>query len=110
MTRKWSLLALVAGVLAGGLQTARADDDDEPKKPSMHQLAAQSGLPKAYRSFEKFRYRPEGDKVIEQPENNRLLFWTRSGQPDGYAEQRGNTIFYYDRNGHAVRVQPLDDD
>lgn len=50
------------------------------------------------------RFIPKGDRVKEQPDVNRLLFWTPTGEPDGYAEKRGTAVLYYDRTGKAVRV------
>jgi len=99
---------MMAAVTIGVVSQAHAQaDDDGPKKPSMHSLATNSEVPKAFKDFSEFRYRPAGDRVVEQPEANRLMFWTKTGEPDGYAQQRGNSIFYYDRTGRAVRVQPL---
>jgi hypothetical protein len=101
--------ALILGATA--LPTmARADGDDGPKKPDMHELARISSLPKAHKDFSAFRYRPRGDKVIEQADANRLLFRTPDGQPDGYAERRGDAIVYFDRHGQVMQVQsaPVD--
>nr|WP_298796323.1 hypothetical protein [uncultured Acetobacter sp.] len=109
---------LAAGLWAVALPVltvspALADDDDEGgeeshKGPDMHHLAAKPPLPRAHKDFSKFRYRPEGDKVQEQAEANRLLFWTQDGRPDGYAERRGSSIIYYNAQGQAIRVQRLE--
>jgi hypothetical protein len=48
--------------------------------------------------------------VIEQPDAFRLLFQTKDGQPDGYAERRGTSVFYYDRYGKLRQIQPLPED
>lgn len=92
---------------------ALADDDDDGgeechKGPDMHHLAAKPPLPRAHKDFSKFRYRPAGDKVQEQADANRLLFWTQDGKPDGYAERRGSSIIYYNAQGQATRVQRLE--
>jgi len=106
MSRKLIGLTMMA-VIFVAVPRARADDDDDAKKPSLHSLAQNSALPKAYKDFSQFLYRPSGDRVVEQPESDRLMFWTKTGQPDGYAQRRGDSIFYYDRTGRAVRVQQL---
>ncbi|GBQ14891.1 hypothetical protein [Swaminathania salitolerans] len=85
------------------------EEDEEKKKPDMHQLARSSALPKAEADFSMFRYRPPGDKVIEQADAHRLLFKRPDGTPDGYAQRRGNAVIYYDRNGKVSHVQPLDE-
>jgi len=105
--RVWVMVA--AGFLGVAVPEARAGDD-EPKTVTTHQLAQASSLPKAHKDFSRFLYRPAGDKVVEQADANRLLFRTRDGVPDGYAERRGNAVVYYDRAGHATRVQPLPED
>jgi len=107
-------LALVLGVGTAVLATnslqayAQGDDDPDAHKLTMHQLSSASPLPKAHKNFSRFTYRPAGDKVVEQPEANRLMFWTKDGKPDGYAEQHGNSIFYHDSTGRVSRVQELD--
>lgn len=55
-----------------------------------------------------FKFRPRGDKVIEQPDANRILFKRPDGTPDGYAQRRGNAVIYYDRFGKVSHVQTLD--
>lgn len=96
------------GVLAHPAMAQEADGDEEGHKgPDMHKLAAKPPLPRAHKDFSKFRYVPEGDKVKEQADSNRLLFWTATGQPDGYAQRRGDSIIYYDAQGKAIRVQRL---
>ncbi|WP_077808584.1 hypothetical protein [Neoasaia chiangmaiensis] len=89
---------------------AFAQDEGGEKKPSMHEMARISSLPKAHADFSRFLYRPAGDKVIEQPDANRLLFRNKQGEPDGYAERRGNAIVYFDRHGKVTQVQPFNDD
>ncbi|AFW01088.1 hypothetical protein BAR24_01615 [Gluconobacter oxydans] len=93
-----------------GTAVAQDADGDGPKKPDMHELYRSSSLPKSHADFSRFTYRPPGDKVIEQPDAFRLLFRTRDGQPDGYAERRGNAVIYYDRYGKVTHVQPLPED
>ncbi|WP_240775187.1 hypothetical protein [Neokomagataea tanensis] len=90
-----------------GPARAQSADDDGPSKPNMHQLYRSSSLPKNHADFSRFTYRPPGDKVIEQPDAFRLLFRTKDGKPDGWAERRGDSVFYYDKNGKIMRVQPL---
>lgn len=89
------------------LAAAMADDDDEEKHPDMHALAANPGIPKAHKDFSAYRFRPEGDLVVEQPDTGRLLFRTKDGRPDGYAVRRGGSIVYYNAAGHPTRVQHL---
>ncbi|GBQ85359.1 hypothetical protein AA13595_1640 [Gluconacetobacter johannae DSM 13595] len=102
---RWLMLC---ACLAAWATPALADDDEEGSKTqSMHQLAAHPPIPSAHKDFSQFRYRPVGDKVVEQADANRLLFWTPQGTPDGYAERLGNAIVYYDRTGKAIRVQQL---
>lgn len=108
--RDKALRILAVSLTLGALSVptlALAQEEDGPKSPSMHQLATTPPVPSAHKDFSQFRYRPAGDKVVEQSDANRLLFWTQQGSPDGYAERRGNAIFYYDRTGKAVRVQEL---
>ncbi|WP_408887068.1 hypothetical protein [Kozakia baliensis] len=106
---KKALLALSAMAVFPAIAHAQ-DDEGEKKKPNMHELARVSSLPKAHADFSQFRYRPAGDKVIEQPEAQRILFRTPGGVPDGYAERHGNAVIYHDRTGRVVRVQSLDDE
>ncbi|WP_025885553.1 hypothetical protein [Asaia prunellae] len=107
------LCAALGVMLAGGIvplgQACAQDDDDSKKKPDMHQLARSSALPKAEADFSMFKFRPRGDKVIEQPDANRILFKRPDGTPDGYAQRRGNAVIYYDRFGKVSHVQSLDD-
>nr|WP_240149185.1 MULTISPECIES: hypothetical protein [Asaia] len=103
------LCVLGAGaVLMPALATAQ-DDDDDKKKPDMHQLARSSALPKAEADFSMFKYRPPGDKIVEQADAHRMLFKRPDGTPDGYAQRRGNAIIYYDRAGKVSHVQPIDE-
>ena len=91
-------LALSAPIIAA--HPVMADDDDGGgdeeghKGPDMHKLAAKPPLPRAHKDFSKFRYVPQGDKVKEQADANRLFFWTPDGKPDGYAQRRGDNIIY----------------
>ncbi|WP_035773675.1 hypothetical protein [Asaia astilbis] len=98
----------MGALIAPGVALAQ-DDDEGKKKPDMHQLAKSSALPKAEADFSMFKYRPRGDKVIEQPDANRILFKRPDGTPDGYAQRRGNAVIYYDRSGKVSHVQPLED-
>ncbi|MDG6094236.1 hypothetical protein LOC54_03760 [Acetobacter sp. AN02] len=99
-------LALALAVLP--VAAARADEgDDGPKKPDMHEMAAHPGFTKVHKDFSAYRYRPAGDIVKEQPDTDRLMFWTKEGQPDGYAQRRGDSIIYYNAAGNAIRVQRL---
>lgn len=100
----------VSGVALGTAVAQGAGGEDGPKKPSMHDLYRNSSLPKSHADFSHYRYRPPGDKVIEQPDAFRLLFQTKEGQPDGYAERRGTSVFYYDRYGKLQQIQPLPED
>lgn len=84
------------------------DDEEGSKGPDMHKLAAKPPLPKAHKDFSKFRFIPQGDRVQEQADSNRLLFWTPDGRPDGYAQRRGSGIIYYNAQGQVTRVQRLD--
>ncbi|GBQ98841.1 hypothetical protein JK203_08645 [Gluconobacter cerinus] len=102
------ILTTTLAVLAlTGTAVAQDADGDGPKKPSMHELYHSSSLPRSHADFSRFKYRPPGDKVVEQPDAFRLLFRTRDGQPDGYAERRGDAVIYYDRYGKVTHVQPL---
>ncbi|WP_249110123.1 hypothetical protein [Neokomagataea anthophila] len=110
--RRVTFLPLVAvtgfcAVAACGVAHAQSADDDGPSKPSMHDVYRSSSLPKNHADFSRFTYRPPGDKVIEQPDAFRLLFRTKDGKPDGWAERRGDAVMYYDQNGRVIRVQPL---
>lgn len=111
------LLAL--GLLAlTGAQTVRAADDDaapktfgeaEAKKaPSLHQLYKSSSLPRTYADFSMFHFVPRGAKIVEQPERGRLIFRDKvTGQPDGYAELKGDAVLYFDATGKPIRLQHL---
>lgn len=92
------------GDLLGG---GEDDDSDAHRASSMHNLAGKLPLPRARKDFSKYHFTPPGDKIIEQPDTNRLLFWTKDGQPDGYAQRRGSSVIYYNAQGQAVRVQRL---
>ena len=111
--KQGKLFSAVLGMLTAGAfiapGMAQAQDDDSGKKaPDMHQLARSSTLPKAEADFSMFKFRPRGDKVIEQPDANRILFKRPDGTPDGYAQRRGNAVIYYDRFGKVSHVQTLD--
>ncbi|MFT8890327.1 MAG: hypothetical protein ABF888_00670 [Acetobacter papayae] len=110
---KWSILAGF-GVLALCLAGASAHAEDDPgddidghSRPDMHKLAGKPPLPRAHKDFSKYKFTPPGDKVVEQADANRLLFWTPDGRPDGYAQRRGSSVIYYNAQGVAVRVQRL---
>ncbi|WP_370265321.1 hypothetical protein [Asaia sp. W19] len=105
--RHLALTTLGMGVVMTPVLASAQDDDDSKKKPDMHQLARSSALPKAEADFSMFKYRPPGDKVIEQPDANRILFKRPDGTPDGYAQRRGDAVIYYDRYGKVSHVQPL---
>lgn len=64
-------------------------------------------VPPAHKDFSIFRFRPAGDKAVEQSDRNRLMFWTKDGRPDGYAQRRGGAIIYYNAQGNATKVQKL---
>lgn len=99
------ILNIPSAMAEGGLGD---DDDAETHRPAdMHNLATKPPLPRAHKDFSKYRYKPEGDKVQEQPDANRLLFWTQDGKPDGYAQRRGSSIIYYNAQGQAIRIQHL---
>ncbi|WP_230975851.1 hypothetical protein [Acetobacter garciniae] len=104
-----SLWVFALPVVSGNV--AMADDDSDGEgvhTPSeMRRLAAKPPLPRAQRDFAKYKFRPPGDKVMEQPENNRLLFWTQDGKPDGYAQRRGSSVIYYNAQGQATQIQHL---
>lgn len=102
----WMLAALSIALVCP--TSLRAQGDDEKKAPTLHELAHNANLPKAHADFSHFLYRPAGDKVVEQPDAERLLFRRPDGQPDGYAQRRGSAIIYYDRYGKVIRVQPID--
>nr|WP_241503253.1 hypothetical protein [Komagataeibacter melaceti] len=99
-------LAPVGAMAEGGHTDAGNEDPGEASQRhfSMHQLSKKPPLPRLHMDYGQYRYIPEGDKIKEQPDMNRLLFWTKGGEPDGYAERRGSAILYYDRTGKAVRV------
>lgn len=82
-------------------------DPDTPNPAAMRRLASKPPLPRAHKDFSKYRFCPPGDKIKEQPDSNRLLFWTQDGKPDGYAQRRGSSIIYYNAQGQAIRVQRL---
>lgn len=83
---------------------------DIKKKPSLDQLYRSSGIVHKYADFSMFHYVPKGDDVKEQPERSRLLFRKKGGLPDGYAERKGDVIFYYNAAGQLVRIQKLSED
>lgn len=80
------------------------------KKPNLNQLYRTSNLPRAHLDFSMFHFVPKGDKIIEQPDQARLIFQTPTGAPDGYGQRRGTSIFYYDASGKAIRIQHLTDE
>ena len=117
--KKWKILfglcalalPLMAGVPAHAdgdpLNGGDDDDTDAHRASSMHNLAGKLPLPRAHKDFSKYRFVPPGDRVVEQADTNRLLFWTKGGQPDGYAQRRGSSGIYYNAQGQAGRVQRL---
>ena len=104
----WLCTGLLPGaaLAAGGHADAGNEDPGEASQrhASMHQLSKRPPLPRLHMDYSQYRYIPQGDKIKEQPDVNRLLFWTPTGEPDGYAEKRGTAILYYDRTGKAIRV------
>ncbi|MCE2579726.1 hypothetical protein NO263_14500 [Gluconacetobacter entanii] len=109
--RYWKIAGCVAvGLLPVLLSSipamAQEDEDDAEFKrhQSMHQLSRHPPLPRLHMDYSQYRFIPPGDKVKEQPDVNRLLFWTQHGTPDGYAERHGGAIVYYDSTGKAIRV------
>ncbi|AQS86575.1 MAG: hypothetical protein ABF856_06320 [Acetobacter aceti] len=107
--RMWSAAALVGGMLTGvstGALAQGAPDEEKAAAPDMHELASRFNATRVKKDYS-YIHRPPGDKVVEQPDMDRLLFWTKGGQPDGYAQRRGDSVIYYDAGGQAVRVQRL---
>ncbi|NHN91379.1 hypothetical protein [Acetobacter sicerae] len=107
--RMWSAAALVGGMLSGLPAVALAQgapDDEKPSAPDMHALASRFNATRVKKDYS-YIHRPPGDKVVEQPDIDRLMFWTKDGQPDGYAQRRGDSVIYYNPGGQAVRVQRL---
>ncbi|OUJ11856.1 hypothetical protein [Acetobacter sp. DsW_063] len=94
-------------LVAPSFASAQDADPDEHKGPDMHQLAAHPSAPPVHKDYSHYLYRPHGDRVQEQPDLDRLLFWTPDGKPDGYAQRRGESVIYYDAAGRAIRVQRL---
>lgn len=82
-------------------------EDEAPKVPSLHQQARESKLPRAHADFSLFHFIPNGDEVIQRADTKQLLFRRLDGTPDGYAQQRGTAIFYYDRFGNLTQVQRI---
>ena len=105
----WPLLRVLFVTLLGEMSPMTAQANDDPSSaPGLHELAEKSELIQAKADFRNFKFCPPGDKIVEQPENDRLLFKRPDGSPDGYAQRRGNAIIYYDRYGKVVRVQAID--
>ncbi|QDH15235.1 hypothetical protein [Oecophyllibacter saccharovorans] len=116
--RLLALLCAVVGIGSGmalHMQKAQAapgpqtfGDRDAKKPPSMHQLFRSSQLPKTYADFSMFHFVPRGSIIVEQPERGRLIFRSRkTGQPNGYAELKGDSVLYYDPAGRPIRLQHL---
>ncbi|NHN88413.1 hypothetical protein GOB81_07190 [Acetobacter sp. LMG 1627] len=110
LRRVWGAAAL-AGVMTVGLSVSAmaqmpSDDDGKKDGPDMHTLASRFNAVRVKKDYD-YIHRPAGDKVIEQPDIDRLMFWTKDGQPDGYAQRRGDSVIYYNAGGQAVRVQRL---
>lgn len=99
-------MGMVPAVLSCPAAMAQEDQDEAAFKrhQSLHELARHPPAPHLHMDYGQFRFIPPGDKIKEQPDVNRLLFWTQHGEPDGYAERHGGAIVYYDRTGKAVRV------
>ena len=108
MLSAWLCAAMVPSVARADAGHADAGNEDpgeaSQRQSTMHQLSKRPPLPRLHMDYGQYRYIPKGDVIKEQPDLNRLLFWTKSGEPDGYAEKRGNAVLYYDRTGKAVRV------
>ncbi|MDF7673400.1 hypothetical protein PT277_00740 [Acetobacteraceae bacterium ESL0709] len=83
---------------------------DIKHKPTLDQLYRSSGITHKYVDFSMFHYVPKGDQVKEEPDKQRLLFRKPGGLPDGYAERKGEVIFYYDASGKLIRIQKLAED
>lgn len=107
---KFLALVCVSTVLfaAPSLRAQEAPPEDEaPKVPSLHQQARESKLPRAHADFSLFHFIPKNDEVIQRADSKQLLFRRPDGTPDGYAQQRGTAIFYYDRFGNLTQVQRI---
>ena len=96
---------LATNVFAG--DPLNKEDPTAPNPAEMHKLATKPPLPRAHKDFSQYRFCPPGDRIQEQADINRLLFWTPDGRPDGYAQRRGGSIIYYNAQGQAIRVQHL---
>ena len=104
----WLGAAVAPGVALAESGHADAGNEDpgeaSQRHATMHQLSKKPPLPTLHMDYSQYRYIPRGDRIKEQPDLNRLLFWTPTGEPDGYAEKRGTAVLYYDRTGKAIRV------
>ncbi len=102
------LLNLPALAQPGGGDGGGGDggDGDEKTGPDMHAMASKFNSTRVRKDYS-YISRPAGDRVQEQPDMDRLLFWTKDGKPDGYAQRRGDSVIYYDSSGHPERVQHL---
>lgn len=80
--------------------------DDDKSGPDMHAMASRINATRVRKDYS-YISRPAGDRIQEQPDLDRLLFWSKDGKPDGYAQRRGDSVIYYDSAGRASRVQHL---
>lgn len=104
-----ALISVLSGLIASTSSLAQdaPADDATPKVPSLHDQARDSKLPRAHADFSAFRFIPKGDEVIQRPDSKQLIFRRPDGTPDGYAQQRGTAIFYFDRFGNLTQVQRI---
>lgn len=105
----WGSALLAAFMMAGAVTPAIAQespDDDKPSGPDMHALSSRFNAVRVKKDYS-YIHRPRGDKVVEQPDIDRLLFWTPDGKPDGYAQRRGDSVIYYDAGGRPTRVERI---
>ncbi|QDH13461.1 hypothetical protein E3E12_03755 [Formicincola oecophyllae] len=111
MTTRMKLFSALAAVMAMTALAPAAQADslfaDPSKGPTLNQLYKHSKLPHHYVDFSMFHYVPRGDRITVQPERDRLVFNKKTGEPDGYAERRGDAVIYYNPAGKAIRVQRL---
>ncbi|GBQ22469.1 hypothetical protein AA0472_0781 [Acetobacter estunensis NRIC 0472] len=102
-------VALLAGMMATPVLAQSlpgGGEDDKKSAPDMQALSKHFNAMRVRKDYS-YIQRPVGDKVVEQPDIDRLMFWTKDGRPDGYAQRRGDSVIYYDAGGRAVRVQHL---
>lgn len=86
MLSAWLCAAFAPGLAMAesGHTDAGNEDPGEASQRhfSMHQLSKKPPLPRLHMDYGQYRYIPAGDRIKEQPDMNRLLFWTTSGEPD----------------------------